>query len=74
MSEAKWVPGARLPEKAALVLAILCTVCTSGFGVLLWNGGVRGWQSAFQVVATVAGLVLAASYWFRYVRARRARG
>ena len=73
MTEWKWVPGGRLPEKAALGLAILWTVCTLGFGFLAFDGGVTGWQRAFQVVATAAGLVAAACYWFRYARAKRNR-
>lgn len=73
MTEGKWVPGGRLPAKAALALAIVWTVCTLGFGFLAFDGGVTGWQRVLEVVAAAAGLVLAACYWFRYARASRNR-
>jgi TRAP-type C4-dicarboxylate transport system permease small subunit len=74
VTEGKRIPGGRLPAKAALGMAILWTLCTLGFGFLALDGGVTGWQRAFQVVATAAGLFLAACYWFRYAQAKRNRG
>ncbi|MEV6642998.1 hypothetical protein [Amycolatopsis sp. NPDC051371] len=70
MTEGKWIPGGRLPAKAALALAIFWTVGAIGSGFLAWDGGVSEWQSVVQVVVTVAWLVLAGCYWFRYVQAR----
>jgi hypothetical protein len=74
VTEWKWVPGGRLPEKAALGLAILWTVCTLGFGFLAFDGALSGWRQVLQIVVAAAGLFLAGCYWFRYARANRNRG
>ncbi|MEU7790921.1 hypothetical protein [Amycolatopsis sp. NPDC049159] len=74
MTEGKWLPGGRLPAKAALALAIVCMVCALGTGLLTVGGGLPGLQRGIQLAVTALWLVLAGCYWFRYARTRRRRG
>jgi hypothetical protein len=74
VTKGKWVPGGRLPAKAALGMAIVWTVCTLGFGFLAFDGALSGRRQVLQIVIAAVGLFLAASYWFRYAQAKRNQG